>query len=68
MRGEYAFGTDYARTLADWRLAFEASWPQIAALGFDEPFRRLWRMYLCYCEAAFLAGNIDVVHFELGHH
>ena len=68
VRGEYAFGTDYARTLADWRLAFEASWPQIAALGFDEPFRRLWRMYLCYCEAAFLAGNIDVVHFELGHH
>jgi cyclopropane-fatty-acyl-phospholipid synthase len=59
---------DYARTLADWRLAFEASWPQIAALGFDEPFRRLWRMYLCYCEAGFLAGNIDVVQFELGHH
>jgi cyclopropane-fatty-acyl-phospholipid synthase len=68
VRAEYAFGTDYARTLAEWRHAFEAKWPQIAALGFDEHFRRLWRMYLCYCEAGFLAGNIDVVHFELSHH
>jgi cyclopropane-fatty-acyl-phospholipid synthase len=67
VREEYAFGRDYARTLAEWRHAFEASWPQIAALGFDEPFRRLWRLYLCYCEAGFLAGNIDVVQFELTH-
>ena len=67
VHGEYAFGADYARTLAEWRHAFEANWPQIAALGFDEQFRRLWRMYLCYCEAGFLAGNIDVVHFELAH-
>jgi cyclopropane-fatty-acyl-phospholipid synthase len=68
VHGEYAFGTDYARTLAEWRHAFENNWPQIAALGFDEQFRRLWRMYLSYCEAGFLAGNIDVVHFELAHH
>ena len=67
VHGEYAFGQDYARTLAEWRQAFEANWPQIAALGFDEQFRRLWRLYLCYCEAGFLAGNIDVVHFELAH-
>jgi len=64
---EFAFGPDYARTLAEWRAAFEAQWPQIAALGFDETFRRLWRFYLCYCEAGFLAGNIDVVQFELAH-
>jgi len=67
VRGEYAFGHDYARTLAEWRHAFEANWPQIAELGFDEHFHRLWRLYLCYCEAGFLAGNIDVVHFELSH-
>jgi cyclopropane-fatty-acyl-phospholipid synthase len=67
VHAEYAFGEDYARTLAEWRQAFEVKWPQIAALGFDEHFRRLWRMYLCYCEAGFLAGNIDVVHFELSH-
>ena len=62
---EFAFGGDYARTLAAWRAAFEDHWPQIAALGFDETFRRLWRFYLCYCEAGFAAGNIDVVQFEL---
>lgn len=67
VHGEYAFGEDYARTLAEWRHAFEAKWPEIAALGFDENFRRFWRMYLCYCEAGFLAGNVDVVHFELAH-
>jgi len=67
VRGEYAFGHDYAHTLAEWRHAFEANWPQIAELGFDEHFRRLWRLYLCYCEAGFLAGNIDVVQFELSH-
>ena len=67
VRDEYAFGVDYARTLALWRDAFDAKWPQIAALGFDEPFRRLWRLYLSYCEAGFLAGNIDVVQFELAH-
>ena len=67
VREEFAFGRDYARTLAEWRHAFEARWPDIQKLGFDEPFRRLWRMYLCYCEAGFLAGNIDVVQFELAH-
>ena len=64
---EYAFGPDYARTLAEWRQSFETNWPRIAELGFDETFRRLWRFYLCYCEAGFLAGNIDVVQFELRH-
>lgn len=64
---EFAFGLDYARTLAEWRAAFEADWPHIATLGFDETFRRLWRLYLSYCEAGFKAGNIDVVQFELAH-
>ncbi len=67
VRDEWAFGTDYARTLAEWRRAFEANWPQIQPLGFDDTFRRLWRLYLCYCEAGFLTGNIDVVQFELAH-
>ncbi len=67
VQDEFAFGLDYARTLAHWRESFEAAWPQIAALGFDETFRRLWRFYLSYCEAGFLAGNIDVVQFELAH-
>ena len=67
VRDAFAFGADYARTLALWREQFEARWPQIAALGFDETFRRLWRFYLAYCEAGFRAGNIDVMQFELAH-
>lgn len=54
------FGQDYARTLAQWRDRFEASWPQISGLGFDDAFRRRWWFYLCYCEAGFLDGAIDV--------
>ena len=54
------FGRDYAETLALWRERFEASWSAISRLGFDEHFRRRWRYYLCYCEAGFADGAIDV--------
>ena len=64
---EFAFGGDYARTLAAWREAFDREWTRIAALGFDERFRRLWRFYLGYCEAGFRGETIDVVQFELAH-
>ena len=67
IHNEHAFGIDYATTLNHWRQNFEENWLRIKALGFDEEFRRLWRMYLCYCEAGFLAGTIDVVQFEFGH-
>ncbi len=61
----HAFGVDYARTLAHWHRNFEASWPEIAAQGFDQRFRRLWRFYLAYCEAGFRAGATDVYQFLL---
>jgi cyclopropane-fatty-acyl-phospholipid synthase len=54
------FGAGYARTLAAWRTRFDAVWPEIAALGFDERFRRMWRYYLSYCEIGFETGDIDV--------
>jgi cyclopropane-fatty-acyl-phospholipid synthase len=54
------FGLSYARTLAEWRARFLAHWPDISSQGFDERFLRLWTYYLCYCEAAFLEGAIDV--------
>ena len=54
------FGQDYARTLAQWRERFEASWNAVSRLGFDEQFRRRWRYYLCYCEAGFSEAAIDV--------
>ncbi|MCF8198102.1 MAG: cyclopropane-fatty-acyl-phospholipid synthase family protein [Sulfuritalea sp.] len=61
----HAFGVDYARTLAHWHRNFDAYWPEIAAQGFDERFRRLWRFYLAYCEAGFRAGATDVYQFLL---
>lgn len=54
------FGQSYARTLAEWRRRFQAAWPQIESMGFAQRFRRLWNYYLCYCEAGFRAGTIDV--------
>lgn len=59
------FGLDYARTLNIWRAHFEESWPQIERRGFDERFRRMWRYYLSYCEAAFSEGltNVGIYRF-----
>ncbi|POS09083.1 SAM-dependent methyltransferase [Burkholderia gladioli] len=59
----FAFGQDYARTLHVWRDAFEARLDAIREQGFDELFIRTWRLYLSYCEAAFLEARTDVVHF-----
>ena len=61
----HAFGLHYAETLRRWRTAFEASWPQISALGFDETFRRMWRFYLAYSEAGFTSGYLDVAQLRL---
>lgn len=54
------FGRSYERTLADWRVRFEAAWPEISALGYDERFRRLWLYYLVYCEIGFRQGSVNV--------
>ncbi|MDM0011283.1 cyclopropane-fatty-acyl-phospholipid synthase family protein [Variovorax sp. J22P168] len=62
-----SFGESYALTLAEWRRRFHAAWPTIAALGYDEGFRRLWEYYLCYCEAGFRAGRVDVGLFTFAH-
>jgi len=59
------FGLDYARTLVLWRERFEEAWPRLVPMGFDERFRRLWRYYLCYCEAGFRLGAIDVVQLRV---
>lgn len=59
------FGASYARTLSDWRERFHRAWPAIAALGFDERFRRLWTYYLAYCEAGFDSRVLDVGLYQL---
>jgi cyclopropane-fatty-acyl-phospholipid synthase len=49
----------YARTLADWRAAYEARLQHVTRM-FDERFARIWRLYLAGSEAAFLAGSMQL--------
>jgi cyclopropane-fatty-acyl-phospholipid synthase len=55
----------YARTLRCWRERFRAAWPELRTLGYDERFRRLWDLYLAYCEAGFLERRISAVQLLL---
>jgi cyclopropane-fatty-acyl-phospholipid synthase len=61
------FGDSYALTLREWRRRFLDAWPEIEKLGFGPSFKRLWEYYLCYCEAGFRAGAIDVGIYSLAH-
>jgi cyclopropane-fatty-acyl-phospholipid synthase len=60
-----SLGQDYARTLHQWRDAFNAHWDAINAQGFDETFRRMWEFYLAYCEAGFGARYLDVFQLQM---
>ncbi len=55
------FTEHYAKTLNIWHENFNEKIEDIKKLGFDEYFIRMWKMYLCYCEAAFLTRNINLV-------
>jgi cyclopropane-fatty-acyl-phospholipid synthase len=61
----FAFNQHYAETLHRWRSAFEARAADVAALGFDETFRRMWSFYLAYSEAGFRTGYLDVAQLVL---
>ena len=54
------FTEDYAKTLNIWHENFEKKLDDVRKLGFDEYFIRMWKMYLNYCEAAFLTRNINL--------
>jgi cyclopropane-fatty-acyl-phospholipid synthase len=62
---EHLFGRSYARTLSIWRKEFLRNWDSISQLGYSRKFRRMWEYYLCYCEAGFRRGTIDVGHYFL---
>ena len=63
--GREDFGAHYAETLRIWRERFGAQADEVARLGFDEVFNRMWTFYLCYSEAGFRAGYIDVSQLTL---
>jgi cyclopropane-fatty-acyl-phospholipid synthase len=63
--GRDDFGPHYAETLKIWRERFCASEDDVARLGFDEVFTRMWTFYLCYSEAGFRSGYLGVSQLTL---
>jgi cyclopropane-fatty-acyl-phospholipid synthase len=55
----------YPETLRRWRANFDANEGRLDALGYDERFRRIWRLYLSYCEAGFAEHRISVLQLVL---
>jgi cyclopropane-fatty-acyl-phospholipid synthase len=51
-------GAHYARTLEIWRERFIANSDLAGELGYDEPFRRLWTLWLAMSEAGFRERRI----------
>lgn len=48
----------YVRTLHEWRDRFVAAADRLEELGYDERFRRLWRLYMAMSEAGFTVARI----------
>ncbi len=55
----------YATTLERWRERFLAAGERVSELGYDERFRRLWELYLSYCEGGFRERRIQDVQLLL---
>jgi cyclopropane-fatty-acyl-phospholipid synthase len=55
------FGKSYSQTLRRWHERFNARWAEVAGLGFDARFRRMWNFYLTSCAGTFEGGNCDVI-------
>ena len=58
-----SFGLSYAKTLNLWNKQFQNSWEDLAQLGFNKRFKRMWEFYLSYCETGFISKSTDVSHF-----
>ena len=63
--GSIEFGESYSQTLRRWSDVFNDRWDQIAALGFDDRFRRMWNLYLSSCAGTFHSGNCDVTQITV---
>lgn len=59
------FGESYSQTLRRWHDDFNDKWDQVAALGFDDRFRRMWNFYLTSCAGTFHSGNCDVTQITV---
>jgi cyclopropane-fatty-acyl-phospholipid synthase len=65
LKGHIEFGESYSQTLRRWHDTFNAHWPEVRALGFDDRFRRMWNFYLTSCAGAFHGGNCDVTQITV---
>ena len=65
LKGSIEFGQSYSDTLRRWHETFNARWDDVAALGFDARFRRMWNFYLTSCAGTFWSGNCDVTQITM---
>jgi cyclopropane-fatty-acyl-phospholipid synthase len=59
------FGQSYNISLRRWHDTFNQKWDQIAEMGFDDRFRRMWNFYLTSCAATFESANCDVTQITI---
>jgi len=55
----------YPETLRRWRERFLARVEHAEALGYDQRFRRLWELWLAWCEAGFVERRLGDVQLLL---
>ncbi len=65
VKGSIEFGQSYSQTLRRWHDDFNARWPEVASMGFDDRFRRMWNFYLTSCAGTFRGGNCDVTQITV---
>jgi cyclopropane-fatty-acyl-phospholipid synthase len=65
VKGSIEFGESYSQTLRRWHDIFNERWDDVARMGFDERFRRMWNFYLTSCAGAFQGGNCDVTQITV---
>ncbi|MCV2872864.1 cyclopropane-fatty-acyl-phospholipid synthase family protein [Defluviimonas sp. WL0050] len=63
--GSIEFGESYSQTLRRWYEVFNDRWDEIAPMGFDQRFQRMWNFYLTSCAGAFRGGNCDVTQITV---
>ncbi|MEL7116488.1 MAG: cyclopropane-fatty-acyl-phospholipid synthase family protein [Pseudomonadota bacterium] len=65
VKESHEFADSYGLTLRRWHETFNQRWDEIAKLGFDGRFRRMWNFYLTSCAASFESGICDVTQVTL---
>ncbi len=63
--GSIEFAESYSQTLRRWHDTFNDRWDEVARMGFDDRFRRMWNFYLTSCAAAFHGRVCDVTQITV---